>query len=139
MKAVFADTSFYVALLNARDIAHQKAVQISQRIEWPVLLTDFIVLELGNALSGPDLRKLFTKLLADLRSDPAARIVPASRELMDRGLELFSRRADSWFRVEIVPVRRRWQSWEREVGGYGQPGGSAFTRSRKAAKAQGNQ
>ena len=56
-----------------------------------MLLTDFIVLELGNALSGPGLRKTVPELVADLRSDPDSRIIPASVAFLDRGLELFSR------------------------------------------------
>ncbi len=94
MKVVFADTSFYVALVNVRGISHTRAVQAGKRLECPVLLTDFIILELGNALSGPGLRKLFTELVSDLRADPDVRIVPALRDLLDRGLMLFLARAD---------------------------------------------
>ena len=94
MKAVFADTSFYVALLNARDIAHMRAVQAGKRLDCPVLLTDFIILELGNALSGPGLRALFTELVSGLHADPNVQIVPASRDLLARGLSLFSARRD---------------------------------------------
>ena len=94
MRAVFADTSFYVALFNARDVAHTRAVLAGKRLECPVLLTDFIILELGNTLSGLGLRKLFTELVSDLRADQNVRIVPASRDLLGRGLSLFSGRAD---------------------------------------------
>jgi predicted nucleic acid-binding protein len=94
MKPVFADTSFYVAVLNPRDVAHAKALHVGQRVERPVLLSDFILLELGNALSGVGHRTLFCRLVAHLRSHPNVRIIPASRELLDRGPDLFSRRAD---------------------------------------------
>ena len=94
MKAVFADTSFYVALLSPRDAAHADAVQMGDRIERPVLLSDFILLELGNALSAVPQRELFSGLVRHLRSHPNVRIIPASRDLLDRGLQLFSRRAD---------------------------------------------
>ncbi len=92
MKVIFADTSFYFALLNVRDIAHETALQVGKQVEQPVLLTDFIILELGNAFCGTGVRQLFTRLVADLRSDPDSRIIPASHDLLDRGLELFSRR-----------------------------------------------
>ena len=39
-------------------------------------------------------RELFARLVPHLRSHPNVRIVPASRELLDRGFELFSRCAD---------------------------------------------
>jgi predicted nucleic acid-binding protein len=94
MKRVFADTSFYLAALSPRDVVHATAVRVGGQIERPVLSTDFILLELGNALSAVRERALFSRLVPHLRLHPNVRIVPASRELLDRGFELFSRRAD---------------------------------------------
>jgi uncharacterized protein len=93
MSAVFADTSFYLAVLNPRDLAHSTALEVGKQRR-PVLLTDFILLELGNALSGASGRELFSRLVSHLRARDNVRIIPASRDLLDRGLELFSRRAD---------------------------------------------
>ncbi len=39
MKAVFADTSFDLAVLSPRDVAHAKAVEVGDRIKRPVVLT----------------------------------------------------------------------------------------------------
>ncbi|MGD0653355.1 MAG: PIN domain-containing protein [Thermoguttaceae bacterium] len=94
MKPLFADTSFYVALLNSRDLMHVKALQVGDYFHRPVLLTDFVLLELGNVLSSVGQRGLFSKLTDRLRSDPNVRIVAASRDLLDKGLRLFSRRED---------------------------------------------
>ena len=94
MKAVFADTSFYLAVLNPRDAAHARALQIGERLHRQVVLTDFIFLELGNALSGVGIRELFSGLVPHLRSQPNVRIIPASRELLERGFSLYSRRGD---------------------------------------------
>jgi len=94
MKPLFADTSFYVALLNPRDVAHEKARQVSQQSRCPVVLTDFVLLELGNAFSSAGQRGLFLKLAAHLRSDRNTRIVAASRELLEQGLDLFANRTD---------------------------------------------
>ena len=94
MKAVFADTSFYLAVQNPCDVAHADAVQIGDRIERPVLLSDFILLELGNALSAVRQREFFSRLVLHLRSHPNVRIIPASRDLLERGFQLFSRRVD---------------------------------------------
>jgi hypothetical protein len=44
MKPLFADTSFYVALLNPRDVAHRKAVEVGERFHGPVVSTDFVLL-----------------------------------------------------------------------------------------------
>jgi uncharacterized protein len=94
MKAVFADTSFYLAVLNPRDVLHANAVQIGNRIKRPVLLSDFVLLELGNALSAVQQRQLFSQLVPHLRSHPNIRIVPASCDLLERGFQLFLRRTD---------------------------------------------
>jgi len=51
MKAVFADTFFYLALLNEEDTAHSRAVAES-RVNRPIVTTEFVVLELGNAERG---------------------------------------------------------------------------------------
>jgi predicted nucleic acid-binding protein len=58
------------------------------------VLTDFILLELGNAFSNCGQRGLFLRLADHLRSDRNTRIVAASRELLEQGLELFAGRAD---------------------------------------------
>jgi uncharacterized protein len=94
MTAVFADTSFYLAMVNSRDVAHALSVEVSERLHRPFLLTDFILAELGNSLSRVSQRRLFVELLPYLRSRPNVRIVQASRELLDRGFELFSQRED---------------------------------------------
>jgi predicted nucleic acid-binding protein len=103
MNAVFADTSFYLAVLNPRDLAHAKALQVGDSLHRPVVLTDFILLELGNALSRVGQRELFSRLVPRLRSRPNVRIVPATRDLLDRGLDLFSRRRDKeWSLTDCI-------------------------------------
>ena len=44
---VFADTAYFIALLNARDAAHAAALGFSRRAFRQIVLTDFILLELG--------------------------------------------------------------------------------------------
>jgi predicted nucleic acid-binding protein len=94
MTPLFADTSYYVALLSPRDAVHEEATRVSQSLARRVVLSDFILLELGNALSGAGQRDLFAKLVPHLRSQANVRIILASRELLDRGLEFFGRRSD---------------------------------------------
>jgi uncharacterized protein len=94
MTPVFIDTSYYVALLNPGDRHHAEAVRLSAAIERPLLITEFVLLELGNALSRAHLRGLFADVVAQLRDDPYATIVPASAELFQRGCQLYQRRPD---------------------------------------------
>lgn len=49
---IFVDTLFVVALINQRDQYHQQASELADRFEGhPLLVTDAVLLEIGNALS----------------------------------------------------------------------------------------
>jgi hypothetical protein len=62
MSEVFADTAFYVALLNPRDSLHAVATQWSARQSQPVVTTEFILLEVANFLKFPADRARFCAL-----------------------------------------------------------------------------
>lgn len=103
MKTVFADTSYYVALLNPDDTNHRAAVRWSRTLRCRVILTEYVLLELGSALSQRKDRRLFTRLVAQLRADTDTTIVPASPELFNRGLALFGRRTDKdWSLIDCI-------------------------------------
>jgi len=103
MKTVFADTSYYVALLNPDDANHRAAVRWSRTLRCRVIVTEYVLLELGSALSQRKDRRLFTGLVAQLRADTDTTIVPASPELFNRGLALFGRRIDKdWSLIDCI-------------------------------------
>ena len=94
MTAVFADTFFYLALLNPRDSAHQRALDVSDKLSAPLLTTEFVLIEIADALASPAERPKFLELIQSLRSAASAMIVPASSELLAQGVELYRRRPD---------------------------------------------
>jgi predicted nucleic acid-binding protein len=94
MTPVFGDTSFYIALLSPRDTWHRQATAISRSSSRPVLLTDFVLLEVANMYSASARRNEVASFIFALRSDPTVTIVPATRDLFDRGLALFRGRRD---------------------------------------------
>lgn len=103
MNPVFADTSYYVALLSQADACHGKAVDVSRTLRRPVVVTEFVLLELGNALSRADARQLFISMLRHLRSEPHVVVVPASPELFGRGCDLYARRSDKdWSLTDCI-------------------------------------
>ena len=53
MKAVFADTSYYGALLSPKDVLHEKAVSWVRSCPRRIVVTEFILLELGNGFRLP--------------------------------------------------------------------------------------
>ena len=51
MNQIFVDTGFIIALVNKRDQYHQQAVELANRYsDYPLITTDAILLEVGNAL-----------------------------------------------------------------------------------------
>ena len=53
MKSAFADTFYFLALLNERDVAHKRAVAASRTPQLTLVTTDFVLLELADALCKP--------------------------------------------------------------------------------------
>jgi len=103
MKPVFIDTSYYVALLSLGDVNHDRAVRLARELKRPMILTEFVLLELANALSRLIDRQLFVRLLPHLRANPNVTIVPASPELFDRGYVLYASRADkNWSLTDCI-------------------------------------
>lgn len=93
MNAVFADTFFYLALLNDEDAAHSRAVAES-RVNRPIVTTEFVILELGNACARASDHADFVALVDGMRASPRIRILPLSSGLLERGLELMRSRPD---------------------------------------------
>jgi len=94
MSAVFADTYYFLGLVNRKDRAHGKCVAFSNSSDRPVVTTVWVLVELGNALRRGRDRTVFMALLADLRGDADTIIVPGDQQLFEKALGLFAARQD---------------------------------------------
>ena len=94
MKAAFADTFYFLALLNNRDPAHERAVVLSKAPDQTFVTTEFVLLELADALSRPPLREEFKAICALVHSTASFTLVPASSELLSRGQALYHDRPE---------------------------------------------
>lgn len=94
MSQVFADTFYYLALLNRSDEAHQKAAQLTAGLGGTMLTTDWVLMELADGLAQSATRRVVIEFIENLRTDPAVRIVPAGRKWLERGWDLYRRRLD---------------------------------------------
>jgi predicted nucleic acid-binding protein len=102
VNAVFADTSFFLALLRADDPVHGRA-QTELAVNRPLVTTAFIVLELGNACARAADHADFLALVAALRASPRTTIVALDARLLDRGLELMAARSDKdWSLTDCI-------------------------------------
>ena len=94
MRVVFADTFYFFALLSERDAFHEKAVAFSETYSGRILTTGWVLTELGDGWSKPQLRGELLPLIEGLRSDESTEIVSFSDELFEEGLQLYSERPD---------------------------------------------
>jgi predicted nucleic acid-binding protein len=94
MKPVFADTFFFLALLNPSDAAHRDAVALSRSLRRRRVTTTWVLTKVGDAMSVGSNRAAFLAFLEFLKASPLATIIPVSEELFARGVELFSQRPD---------------------------------------------
>ncbi|HOZ46510.1 MAG TPA: PIN domain-containing protein [Candidatus Hydrogenedentes bacterium] len=103
MNCVFADTSFYVALANPRDVRHRAAVDAGDRWNGPVMTTEYVLVELGNYLRGPSGRKVFVDLVQTLGEDAQTTVIPASAVLFGQGFRLYAARLDKgWSLTDCI-------------------------------------
>jgi uncharacterized protein len=103
MKSIFVDTSYYLALLNPDDHYHAQAVDLGRVLRLPIIVTEFVLLELGNSLANAVDRLLFIGIPSSLQHDPNAIVIPASHELFQHGCDLFAKRPDkNWSLVDCT-------------------------------------
>ncbi|MBA3921438.1 MAG: type II toxin-antitoxin system VapC family toxin [Nostocaceae cyanobacterium] len=97
MNKVFVDTAAWIALLNASDALHERAVPImamlrQQKIS--LVTTEFVFLEVADALSAPAIRKQTVAFINGLRKLLILQIIPISQKLLADGWELYNQRPD---------------------------------------------
>ncbi|MGD9855047.1 MAG: type II toxin-antitoxin system VapC family toxin [Planctomycetaceae bacterium] len=94
MTAVFADTSFYVALASPRDALHARAQEQAERHAAAVVTTVYVLLETANFLCRSPDRAVFVALIEALDADPQTTIVVGSHERFVAGCVRYRDRPD---------------------------------------------
>ncbi|GAG50444.1 unnamed protein product [marine sediment metagenome] len=103
MKSVFADTFYFLALLNERDPAHAPAADASRGFKGRIVTTAWVLTEVADAMSERRNRAEFLGLLHDLRRNPRAVIVPPTEDLFERGVALYAERPDKdWSLTDCI-------------------------------------
>ena len=93
--AVFVDTGYVIALLDATDIYHGAAKRWARRMRTRTYVTTTAVLtELGDGFASPAAWPVFREFLGRLVESPRMRILDVPRPLFDRAVALRDARAD---------------------------------------------
>jgi predicted nucleic acid-binding protein len=97
VEKVFVDTAAWLALLNKDDGLHAHARQVMQALRQrhaSLVTTEFVLLEVADALSAPIQRGHTVKFINGLRQLRLLSIVPASQNLWAESWQLYSNRLD---------------------------------------------
>lgn len=94
MNAVFADTWFFLAILNPRDPNHERALAASRTERRHRVTTDWVLVEVGDALCQTGNRDVFTRFFDWINLHSGTTVVPASRQLLEDGVHLYRYRRD---------------------------------------------
>ena len=100
MNAVFADTSYWIALTNVEDAAHEKAKAFTLALKSrPIVTTEPVVVEYLNYFAGwgQYFRQMAGDNAQDILEDPAIRVIPHSRNSFLAGLSLYRDRPDKGY------------------------------------------
>ena len=106
MPEVFADTGYWIALLNERDNLHSKARELSTKFaDATIVTTEMVLTELLNHLSrgGGQVRRLAGEAVLQWRVDPNVEVVPQTSAQFQAALERYLTRLDqSWSVVDCA-------------------------------------
>jgi predicted nucleic acid-binding protein len=94
---IFADSGFFIAQLKPHDELHKRASEWSRFVAEAgtrILTTEYVLIELGDALSAPADRGKFHAALKRLRQATDVEIIPASSALFQQGAALHCARPD---------------------------------------------
>ena len=100
MSEVFADTSYFIALLFPRDQHRDSANRAFEEFqEYRVVTTEMVLDELFAAASrrGARVRAIVANHLDQLRNDPNVTIIPQTPEQFAAAAQLFAQRLDQRF------------------------------------------
>lgn len=102
MKLRFADTSFYISLVNERDSSRAKALEL---MAWrgQVMTTLWVLVELGNYLSRASDRGAFLRIAQTIAADPNTRVIDAGMDLYREGFDLYAACIDKdWSMTDCI-------------------------------------
>ena len=100
MKAVFADTSYWIASLSPNDDLHGIALEVSKRLgSVRIYTSDSVLVELMNFFGerGAASRQLAHQMVIEIMGDNNITVISQTRDLFLRGVELYAKRRDKGY------------------------------------------
>jgi predicted nucleic acid-binding protein len=97
MKTVFADTGYWIAILNSNDGLYQTAIDVvASLVSFRIVTSEMVFTEVLNSFSkqGEFLRQNAVYLIERSFSNSKIEVVPQTSDLFHQALNLYKQRAD---------------------------------------------
>lgn len=100
MRRVFADSCYWIALLNDQDDLHAKALEVSEALgEFGTITSESVMLEFFNHFSGYNefWRNRAVESYREIVADPNILILPHKTDKMEEAVQLYGNRLDKHY------------------------------------------
>lgn len=99
----FVDTHALVAWLNRRDADHARVKAYFAGYTGGLVTTEWVLVELADALATPPGRQSVARFLVRVRSDPQFEIIGYDPGVYQAGVDLYTRRPDKeWSLTDCI-------------------------------------
>ena len=108
MKEAFADTGYWIALINPKDELHAKVKSVSKKLGQVIIVTSEMVLtEFANYFSRyGNLRETAAKMTDDIRSNPNVQLIPQTSVQFQSALSLYRSHTDKqWSLTDCASIQ----------------------------------
>jgi uncharacterized protein len=103
MKRVFADSFYFVALLNRADQHHSRALAAAGQLRDDIVTTEWVLTEVADALAESSSRRFVAPFIRKLAGDPKVKIIPVTGDWFERGLKFYEERPDKdWTLTDCI-------------------------------------
>lgn len=94
----FVDAGYWIAWINSRDDLHARARALAAGLRRPLVTTEGVLLEVGDAFASVRMRTAAAAFLESVRSNPNITIIPITDPITDelaaRALSHYAARVD---------------------------------------------
>lgn len=108
MRVVFADTSYWIAVLHEADVLHESAMSALAGLgSFRIITSEMVLVELLNTLSkkGALLRLAAAAAVDGLRHNANVEVVPQTRGQFSEALKLYRQREDKgWSLTDCASI-----------------------------------
>lgn len=103
MNEVFADSFYFLALLNQHDPHDALAVEAARGLASRLVTTHWIIVEVADALLAPRVRQRVLDFIDKVSNDPNTIVISDLAPWFKAGLELYANRPDkSWSLTDCI-------------------------------------